>query len=68
MAYNMKGNPFQRNFGIGISPLKSNTETRPLTESEKTKLKGNMGSAPNPAKTAMSIYKGVKSIYNKLTN
>ena len=22
MAFNMRGNPFQRNFGIGISPLK----------------------------------------------
>jgi hypothetical protein len=54
------------------SPMPKTYETRPLTEDEKKKLKGNVGSAPNPAKTAYQIgstlIKGGKYIYNKLTS
>jgi len=57
---------------IKKSPMPTTYETRPLTEDEKKKLKGNVGSAPNPAKTAYTIgkavYKGGKALYNKLTS
>ena len=50
------------------SPMKQH-ETRPLTENEKKTLKhGKGGSAPNPAKTAASMYKGAKRLYKKITN
>ena len=43
----------------------STTALRPMTKSEKLKLKGTAGSAPSPVKTLSNIYKGAKRLYNK---
>ena len=53
VEYNMKN-----------APLRS--ETRPLTETEKKKLKGNVGTAPNHAKTAINIAKTVNKAAEKI--
>ena len=49
------------------SPLHQH-ELRELTPEESKAFKhGKHGSAPNPAKTVSSIYKGAKKLYSKLT-
>ena len=56
------------------SPLRQDNnpgghELRTLTKSESKAFKqGKSGSAPNPAKTAVSIVKGVRNIYKTLTS
>ena len=50
------------------SPLRQH-KLRSLTKEESTTLKqGKHGSAPNPAKTAVSIYKGAKKLIKKLAS
>lgn len=44
----------------------STTALRPMTKSEKLKMKGNQGSAPSPVKTLSTIYKGAKRLYSKV--
>ena len=45
----MSKQPFKMRGWSGWSPLKQTPETRPLTDDEKKKLEGNMGTAPNRA-------------------
>ena len=62
---------FSWNWNSGVEDISAPYVVE-LTEDEKKKLKGNVGSAPNPAKTAYQIgstlIKGGKYIYNKLTS
>ena len=53
------------------SPLRQDNnpgghELRPLTSTEKLKLKGNVGTGPNPAKSAWQIAKAVKHLGKKV--
>ena len=77
MAFKMKGPSLYKNSPLKnnnedeskktVDSIRSkqNLATRPLTDNEKKKLKGNVGSAPNPAKTAVNIYKNVKNLAKK---
>ena len=71
MAFKMKGpslyknSPLRNDKVVDSVRSKQNLATRPLTDNEKKKLKGNVGSAPNPAKTAVNIYKNVKNLAKK---
>jgi hypothetical protein len=44
----------------------STAALRPMTKSEKLKMKGKQGSAPSPVKTLATIYKGAKRAYSYL--
>jgi len=60
-----KNSPLRNDKVVDSIRSKQNLATRPLTDNEKNKLKGNVGSAPNPAKTAVNIYKNVKNLAKK---
>mgnify|MGYP005827801819 CR=1 FL=1 len=60
-----KNSPLKNDEVVDSVKSKQNLATRPLTDNEKKKLKGNVGSAPNPAKTAANIYKGVTKFAKK---
>ena len=59
MAYNMKGNPFQRNFGIGISPLKTGFDYSKKADYSKEKTSKTFGAkfakAVTPENTPMGV-------------